>query len=284
MIRIASWGAGLQSTTMIAMSALGELEPLDHVVHCDLGWERTETVAARDWYTDWYRQHGINVTILETGDIRRDGARAHVHIPFWTETGGPIRRQCTRQFKIRPVRRFARTLIGRPPTSRETPPLQRLAAHPSRPPNPPAGAVEQWLGITTDEFTRAKASEVEYIINRWPLLEKRMTRDDCTAWLHDHSLPVPVKSACVICPYRRADEWIDIRDNEPEQFRAAIAFDEKHRDDPRLHRDGLNDSLYIWQGIEPLATADLEASAARDRRIYGTQLPLFACESGYCGI
>jgi hypothetical protein len=271
-IRIASWGAGLQSTTMIAMSALGDLDPLDHVIHCDPGWERTETVAARDWYTDWYRNHGLHVTTLQTGNIRKQGGSPHGHIPFWTADGGPLRRQCTRLYKIRPARRFARQLLG---------------LHPSLPPNPEPNSIEQWLGITTDEWTRARRSDVSYIRNRWPLLELHMTREDCATWLQEHDLPVPVKSACVICPYRRAQEWIDIREQEPEQFAAAIAFDEYHRHLPDLPpnpNDLDADTVYIWDGRVPLAEADLEASAARDRRTYGTQLPLFACESGYCGI
>jgi hypothetical protein len=268
-ITVAAWGAGLQSTAMIAMSLLGQLPPLDHAIHTDLGWERDATIRIRAWYRDWFTEHGLQVHILHTGDIRTEGANAHVHIPFWTEDGGPLRRQCTRQLKIRPMRRHVRTLIGHDPTL---------------PPNPPAASVEQWFGITTDEWTRARKSEVQYIVNRYPLIEAGLDRYACAAWLEAHHLPVPVKSACVICPYRSASEWIEIRDTEPANYAQACTFDEAHRTIPSLRRGGSTaDALYIWQGGTPLAEADLEAAASRQRRIYGTQLPLFACESGYCG-
>jgi len=37
--RVISWGRGIPSTTMAVMSALGHLERVDAVLHCDPGWE-----------------------------------------------------------------------------------------------------------------------------------------------------------------------------------------------------------------------------------------------------
>ncbi|MFN2230467.1 MAG: phosphoadenosine phosphosulfate reductase family protein, partial [Anaerolineae bacterium] len=182
MIRTASWGCGLQSTTMIAMSVLGDLPILDHVIFCDLGWERAETYATLDWYTEFIEEAGVPVHVLRTGNIRKRGAEAHIHMPFWTDLGGHLRRQCTRNYKIRPTRRHLRTLLG---------------LHPTLPPNPQPNSVEQWIGITTDEHQRARASEVDYITNRYPLLQAGMSRNDCGRYLYEHGLPIPPKSACI---------------------------------------------------------------------------------------
>ena len=198
-----------------------------------------------------------------------------MHIPFWTHDGGPLRRQCTRELKIRPIRRHLRTLIPLPGTSGHH--------HPTLPPNPPAASVEQWVGITIDELARARASEIQYIINRYPLIEAGLDRYACAAWLEAHDLPVPVKSACVICPYRSASEWIEIRDTEPANYAEACAFDEAHRTIPTLRRAGSTaDRLYIWQGAVPLATADLEAAASRERQTHDhTQLLLMPALFAY---
>jgi len=262
--RVLSWGCGLQSTTLAAMSALGELDPLDLIVHADTGWERQVTYDIRDWYTDWLRNEGMLVRIVRAGDIRLDGIQAHVHVPFWTESGGPLNRQCTRHFKVRPVKHLIREAVG---------------YHRSKPPAPPRGAVELWLGISIDERIRAKSSRVQFITHRFPLLEIPMTRDDCTDWLEMRGLPIPPKSACVCCPYRRASEWIDIRDNAPEEWKAAVAFDRANRNNPLLGRDGSTaDRLYLWRESIPLDEADLESAAARERTWYNLQLPMFVHE------
>jgi len=265
--RFLSWGCGLQSTVIGEMSARGEL-PRCTVLTADLGWERQRTVEIREWYAARWQEMELDVHVLKTGDIQVQGAEEHVHIPFWTNFGGMLRRQCTREFKIRPIRRKIRELLG---------------YDPSRPPAPPPGSAITWLGITIDEWMRAKESRVLYVENRFPLLALKMDRADCGAWLADRGLPVPIKSACVCCPYRRASEWLEMREQAADEFEGACEFDEKNRENT-LARNAEADELYVWQGYEPLRTADLEAVAKREKRIYGTQLPMFGCESGYCGV
>jgi hypothetical protein len=232
------------------MSALGDLPRLDLVIHADAGWERQATVEMRDWYTDWLRERDVEVAIIQTGDIRIQGAKEHIHIPFWTASGGPLRRQCTRYFKIAPIKRYLR---------------QRLGYHPSLPPHPKSGSVEQWLGVTVDEWRRATPNWVQYIVHRWPLLELKLNRGDCAVWLQDHDLPVPVKSACIGCPYRSASEWLELREQSPEEWAEAVAFDRENRHNPLAARAGSTaDELYIWRGLEALDKADLEAAAERE--------------------
>jgi hypothetical protein len=61
------------------------------------------------------------------------------------------------------------------------------------------GIVQQLLGISLDEYQRMKQSDVQYIQNQYPLIDKRMTRSDCKQWLLSHGLPIPPRSACVFC-------------------------------------------------------------------------------------
>lgn len=272
MIRVLSWGCGVQSTLLGELSARGEIDKLDLILTADPGWERKATYDIRDWYATRWRKLGLEVVVLPTGDIRRDGAEEHVHIPFWTEGGGPLRRQCTRHYKIAPMKRYLR---------------ERLGYDPSKPPAPPARSIEQWIGITVDEWTRAKRSRVAYITHRWPLLEMKLARWDCRQWFEDHDLPIPPKSACVCCPYRRPSEWLEMREQDPDEWRAAVEFDESNRANPLAARGAAStaDELYIYRYDQiPLADAPLESDAERERRIYGVQLPMFGCESGFCGV
>ncbi len=248
------------------MAALGDLEPLDVVITSDTGWERRETYAIRDFYADWLRERGIRVEVVSAGNIRQLGAEEHIHIPFFTADGGPLQRQCTRWFKIVPVKRRLRELAG---------------YHATKAPHPPTGAIEQWLGISWDEFTRMKPSRVKFMVHRFPLLERRMTRNACIEYLEGHGLPVPPKSACVGCPYRAATEWLDMRNNAPEEWAEVVAFDEQNRHNPLAERGGSTaDELYVYRHAVALADADLEVDAERERR--GKQPPLLVCESGYC--
>ena len=266
-MRVLSWGCGVQSTTLAVMSALGDLEPLDAVINADTGWERALTYEMRDFYTAWLREREVRVEIVTAGNVRDEGAVAHIHIPFWTSDGGPLQRQCTMDFKIVPVKHCIRKLLG---------------LDPSKPPNPEPNSVEQWIGFSLDEWTRIKESRVKFITHRWPLVEQQMTRQDCKEYLGGHGLPVPPKSACIGCPYRQASEWIVMRDTAPDEFADAVTFDEANRHNPLAIRGNLTaDELFIYSHGGALADASLEADAAKEREREHFQMPLL-CESGYC--
>ena len=266
-MRVLSWGCGVQSTTLAVMSALGDLPKLDAIINADTGWERALTYEMRDFYTDWLRAREVRVEIVSAGNVRDDGAVNHIHIPFWTANGGPLRRQCTMDFKIVPVKQCLRKLMG---------------FDSSKPPHPKPNSVEQWIGFSLDEWTRIKESRVKFITHSWPLVEKQITRQDCKDYLTSHGLPVPPKSACIGCPYRQASEWIIMRDTAPNEFAEAVAFDESNRHNPLAVRgDSTADELYVYKGGIALADADLEADAAREREREHFQMPLL-CESGYC--
>jgi hypothetical protein len=264
-MRFIAWGGGVQSTTLAVMSALGDLPRVDAVIFADTGWEFSGTYQAVAFYTEFLTRHGLRVERVSAGNIKEDGIRPHIHIPFWT-SGGPLQRQCTKHFKIEPVARRIRELLG---------------FHPSDPPHPPAGAAELWLGISLDEYLRMKRSRVSYIIYAYPLvMDKKMTRSDCKRYLQEHNLPIPPKSACVCCPYRSASDLLDIKSKAPEEFAALLEFDWSIR---HLKLQGVHSSeLYVWKGRQPLEEVNLEAAARRER--HWKQLPLTAteCESGFC--
>jgi len=266
---VIAWGLGVCSTAMAAMSALGDLPPVDLVLNCDPGWERERSYVMRAWYTSWLGGKGVRVESLPTGNVREQAVDQHMHIPLWTDTGGPLQRQCTGRYKTRPAKRRGRELLG---------------YHATKPPHPRPGALEQWIGFTLDEWHRMKDSRVRFIVNRFPLVERKITRGDCVDYLEELDLPVPVRSACACCPYRRPSEWMAIRDAEPRTWQDLLAFDEQIRT-AAAGLDGSSASaLFVYKAggqARPLAEADLEADAARERTVEWFQLPLL-CGDGAC--
>ncbi|WP_261614165.1 hypothetical protein [Microbaculum marinisediminis] len=189
--------------------------------------------------------------------VRRDGTpNRFVSAPFFTENGGQGRRQCTREYKIEPLERMQRELLGY--KSR-----QRI----------PPGSAEVWIGISTDEVVRAGAAFTRWTVNRYPLLEMRMSRGDCIEWLKRHGYPVPPKSACIFCPYRTNAEWRWLRDNDPDSFADAVEIDRLIRDTPgKKHRE------FLHADRVPLGDVDLSTAEERGQGSF-----LNECE-GFCGL
>jgi hypothetical protein len=191
-MKVLSLGWGVQSWTLAAMAALGELDQLDYAVHADTTWESSKTYEFAAKMTPWLIEHGVKVVTVSDQEQAKTVDTFKTDIPAFTVgegVDGQLRRQCTGRWKITPIRQFVASE------------LERLCLQKT------PGIVEQWLGISLDEMGRAGISDVKYVTHRYPLLEKRMTRGDCINWLEKNNLPIPPKSACVFCPYHNRRTW-----------------------------------------------------------------------------
>lgn len=274
MLTIISLGAGVQSTTMALMAAHGELMPMpDCAIFADTGWEP----AAVYEHLRWIMSPNVlpfPVHIVSYGNIRadllaRNSARSgrFITIPAFllSPNGkkGMGRRQCTSHYKIEPMRKKERELLGKGPRERI-----------------PAGAVVKWLGISVDEVIRATPSKVRFEVNRFPLLEAGMSRRDCLGWLENNGYPTPPKSACIGCPFHNNAAWRSLRDNSPDEWRDAVTVDAAIRVPmDRVGVPTLRGKQFLHPQRVPLAEVDL--STAEDRG----QLNLFINEcEGMCGV
>ncbi|KKK59930.1 hypothetical protein LCGC14_3029470, partial [marine sediment metagenome] len=135
-LRVLSLGWGVQSKTLAAMIALKEIPPVDFALHSDTSHEMSGTYAHAAKWPPWLEEHGVKVvtvTVDRPDVVRAWTQSVSVMIPAFTTDNldgsrGQVRRQCTHDWKIMPMRRFIRTVIDRP----------RL------------GAVESVLGISYD--------------------------------------------------------------------------------------------------------------------------------------
>ena len=141
--------------------------------------------------------------------------------------------------------------------------------------SPPEPVVEQWIGISFDEVIRMKPSFETWQVNRWPLIERAMTRTDCLRWLERHEYPIPPKSSCVGCPFHSDDEWRRLRDTDADAWASAIDVDAAIRTGVR----GIRGKVFLHRSATPLAEADLSTPADAG------QLDLWPNEcSGLCGV
>ncbi len=62
-IRVLSLGKGVQSTTLAAMSALGELPEIDYIIHSNLKWERDKTCEIGDWHAKWLSRKSFYISL-----------------------------------------------------------------------------------------------------------------------------------------------------------------------------------------------------------------------------
>lgn len=63
-MKIISLGWGIQSFTLAAMSALGDLEKVDYAVHSDTTHERSATYEFAIKWTGWLVEKGIKVVTV----------------------------------------------------------------------------------------------------------------------------------------------------------------------------------------------------------------------------
>jgi hypothetical protein len=104
-----------------------------------------------------------------------------------------------------------------------------------------------------------KESRVDYIQNRWPLLEKRMHRRDCLDWMKDNGYPEPPRSACTFCPFHHNDEWRRLKEQEPSEFDRAVAF-ERQMHEAQRNQEVLRGVPYLHQSCVPLDQVDFTKS------------------------
>lgn len=176
---------------------------------------------------------------------------------------GMLQRQCTQDFKILPITKKVRELIGLKKGQR----------------GPKEVVVEQWIGISMDEAIRMKPSRLSYIRHRWPLIEADMHRRHCLTWCEERQYPKPTKSACTFCPYTDNARWRDMKENDPVSFADAVAIDKTIRPGIAGPKRPLGTEWYLHRSCVPLDQVDF--STAEDRG----QLNMFnnECE-GMCGV
>ena len=271
-LNILSLGAGVQSTTLALMAAHGEVTPMpDAAVFADTGAEPDNVYEHLRWLRSAnvlpFRVHvvrrlfGLETAMLALADAGQgDDDYVYgggVNIPLFTVnqdgSGGMMRRGCTTDWKVAVLDGYAKKLMK-----------EANAEH-----------AVKWIGYSLDELQRIKNSLKPWYSFRHPLIEKRMSRGDCLAWMERNGYPPPPKSACYFCPFKSRDSWRHMRETDPQTFERAVQFE-------RRITHGLRGTtasrLFLTAARVPLNEVDLN-SAEDDGQVSFMD----ECEGG-CGL
>ena len=258
-MKIISLGLGVQSTAMYLMSSLGYIERADYAIFADPGAELPDTYKLWDYLNEWTKYNNGIPLIKKKKSLYKDIIKGQnstgnkwASIPAFGESGGMIRRQCTREYKIDVVVKEIRKLHGLKKYQRMKPTVL-------------------YLGISLDEIQRMKESRLSNVVYEYPLIEKEITRSDCIKFLEERGFNNIKNSSCVFCPYHSNKNWKEIKQNYPKEWKKVIKVDKAIRESSKR---GVNDKLYLHRSLKPINKAYLQED----------QEELFMCEEGYCGI
>ena len=261
---IISLGAGVQSSTMALMAASGELAPMpEAAIFADTHDEPARVYQWLEWLEIQLPFPVVRVSrgslmdeALKLKTSRKSGnSYLSIGLPVYTiaddGSKGMGMRQCTRTFKIDPIRKRLRELRNKQP-------------------------VVQWIGISLDEAHRMKPSRDKWCTNIWPLVDKRMTRSDCLEWMRSHGFPEPPRSACKKCPFRSDREWERLRSTSQEEFDESVEFERSLQFGYRS-ATALHSTPYLHSSRVPLNEVEF--------RIIDSGPNLFGNEcEGMCGV
>lgn len=270
-LRVISYGGGVQSTAMIVLAVEGLIHA-DAALFANVGddSEHPATLTyVRDVMTPWAAERGLPVHELHPKPQRKDNRvqtlwqqlvddendRLSISIPVYMSTGQPGIRSCTREYKVAVLARWLKDHGA----SRETP-------------------ADVLIGISTDEFHRASTKRAQsYERPVFPLLALGIDRAECQRIIQRAGLPIPGKSSCYFCPYKRTQQWAEMARDEPQLFAQAADLEASLI---RRRQARGKDPVYLTRFGRPLREA---VGAAQD------MLPLFdsspdadTCDEGHC--
>lgn len=127
----------------------------------------------------------------------------------------------------------------------------------------------KWIGFSINEAARAmrmqRGEEYQKGLIRFPLIDDYpMTREQAIACVEEMGWPTPPRSNCWCCANMDDPEWIDLKENHPDEFAKAVAVDYEIRErDPHA---------FLHPSCIPLDQVDFNPKSDKAR----------PCDSGQC--
>lgn len=272
MIHLLSLGAGVQSSAMALMAAVGEITPMPSAaIFADTQAEPKSVYRWLAWLKDklpfpvyCVTKGSLEDTALDMKTTKDGRKFSKTDIPFFTRhddgSQGMIpHRSCTQDFKIAPIEKKAKEIADIKRGEKKV-------------------RVTQWIGISLDEAQRMKPARKPWIANRFPLVEMRMRRSECLAWMDRNDYPSPPRSACVFCPFHGDSEWRRLKQEEPQEFERAIQF-ERRLQKIKAESDNFDTTPYLHSSRRPLDEIDFSNDLDHGQQLlWGNE-----CE-GMCGL
>lgn len=198
--KLISYGGGVNSTALvILLLSEGYRYP---IIYSNLGAEMPETVEYLRIFKKWMiDKHQAKITTLNpkiTPNYFDPRLREYDNIESYCIDRGivPFRmaRWCTTDWKIRPIQRWGKK----------------------------HGILTHLIGFSSEESHRTNnIPDKKKIKKEFPLIERDIDRDGCKRIIKNAGLPIPPKSSCFFCMYRKKSEWAILKANYPDLFERA---------------------------------------------------------------
>lgn len=227
MIEVFSSGGGTQSACISALIVQGKLPKPDFFVIADTGYECETT-----WqYLDAVIRPAMESVGVEVHRIGPEWKSVPAHgrdwqshneetilLPLFTNQSGDTGKLsgfCSKTWKVEVVNRFLSQKFG----------ITR-------------SQYRKWIGFSLDEWRRAQkmmgGEEYRKGQIRFPLItDMPLKRHESILTVERMGWPTPPRSRCKICSNQGDPEWLDMKDNSPDEFAEAVALEKEiQRIDP----------------------------------------------------
>ena len=188
MKQIASFGCGVDSVAMVLLKS-----DYDEIIFADTGSEMPQTYAYLDYFE---KKSGLKITKVKSH-------LGKIFDYYFDKRCFPLPtfRDCTKKFKITPIRQYLREKYGKKET------------------------FEMNLGIDYSEFHRMRESDRKYIKNKYPLVEQKLSRDQLIELIKSKGYEVPIKSGCFFCMFQKPKAWLNLKQTHPQLWEKAKALE-----------------------------------------------------------
>ncbi len=217
---VVAYGAGVDSTAML-IGLLQRGVRVDLILFADTGSEKPETYAYLAVMQEWLHRNGFPPIIIVRNQSPLAGDRS-LHeecMRKWVLPSmayGEGMHSCSIKWKVMPQLRYVKRYYGwnsRRKRFRHGAYIVKLVGY-------DAGAGDG------RRIERAKDVWPEGHVNRYPLQEWGWDREKCIEVIRDAGLPVPVKSACFMCPSMKKAEIDDLQERHPDLAGIAVGMED----------------------------------------------------------
>jgi 3'-phosphoadenosine 5'-phosphosulfate sulfotransferase (PAPS reductase)/FAD synthetase len=201
---VLSYGAGVNTFALLLKLPEWNLKP-DLVIFADTGNEKPQTYEHLEKY---------QIPIMEAQGlkfVRVKNENGHGTLFDYSLKRGKIPwrqtraiRYCTGMFKVDPIMKYLNSI-------RENKQEE----------------FSQMIGIAYDEIHRmTKKTKRKWITNVHPLIDHKLTREDCKTVIKLAGYEVPPKSGCGYCPFQKKSEWAWEAKNNPIAITQGISLED----------------------------------------------------------
>lgn len=207
MLKVLSYGGGVQTFAMLVMIEKGLIPRPDLIIHADTKAEYPETeIHIEEVAKPLCKKLSIPwITVVE-GEGIIEGYKKNNSIPI---AGF---RSCTFNFKIKPIHKALREILGD----------KKING---------VASVECWIGISTDESRREVKRENQspkWVLQKYPLLELNYSRGQLIQIIEESHYEMPIKSGCFMCPYSGMKGFIKLKKQKPALFEIALEMENNY--------------------------------------------------------